>query len=590
MDRTVPKTGSEEIQLYMRTYYSLLRSTHTIQIETLVESHMAMESSLHIKARQPDPDLAAFIYASLRLPPCIVNVDYVLIGQIEQSFAEAGYANVAHWQRVYAPGRRRRNHFDGKSSLAVFVASRSDIDDLVPTLTAYQIEWNKMHLLLQSEMARLFLSQNQAREAPLSSSEIDLLAGILQITPDDLTRLITELGERFLPLLAKIAQERKAFGVRLLAGSLAAYRKATAFWWSDLHHNHLLKAGVDCGQCPVYFVSSNTHSLVNLLSGFAPRHETNLIEYITSSQNDTLIAEYEAIQSPDKSIDLNNFLYYVLRRYLDNSGQESRQQMDDDIQSIGIHRVPSETGFEIEAQVIEINQLKADWFDPRLCDDIDPTLLAQSNALILNIDYPLGMAAYGILNRVIERVGHLQGVYIMGKAATLNARVGDVMIPSVVHDEHSQNTYLFHNCFAATDVAPYMAFGMVLDNQKAISAPGTFLQNSRYMSVFYEEGYTDIEMESGPYLSSIYEAFRPRRHPANEIVDLHSVPFDVGFLHYASDRPMTAGENLGAGNLSYAGVDPTYATAIAILRRIFQQETQRIHQRQTQETPAGLLD
>jgi hypothetical protein len=123
-------------------------------------------------------------------------------------------------------------------------------------------------------------------------------------------------------------------------------------------------------------------------------------------------------------------------------------------------------------------------------------------------------------------------------------------------------------------------YGMVLDNQKAISAPGTFLQNARYMSVFYREGYTVLEMEGGPYLSSIYEAVRPQRHPYNEIVTLHSAPFDVGFLYYASDTPFGRGRNLGAGSLSYAGVDPTYATAIAILRRILSQEAQRIRREQ----------
>jgi hypothetical protein len=39
---------------------------------------------------------------------------------------------------------------------------------------------------------------------------------------------------------------------------------------------------------------------------------------------------------------------------------------------------------------------------------------------------------------------------------------------------------------------------------------------------------------------------------------------------------MSKGHNLGAGSLSYMGVDPTYATAIAILRRIFTQEVQRM--------------
>jgi hypothetical protein len=171
----------------------------------------------------------------------------------------------------------------------------------------------------------------------------------------------------------------------------------------------------------------------------------------------------------------------------------------------------------------------------------------------------------------------------MGKAATLNGRVGDVMISNVVHDEHSQNTYLFSNCFTAGDVAPFLTYGTVLDNQKAISARGTFLQNPRYMDVFYREGYTVIEMEAGPYLSAIYEAFRPKRHPSNEIVNLYGVPFDIGFLHYASDTPMSKGRNLGAGSLSYAGMDPTYAAAIAVLRRILAQEIQRL--RQTNGSP-----
>jgi len=234
--------------------------------------------------------------------------------------------------------------------------------------------------------------------------------------------------------------------------------------------------------------------------------------------------------------------------------------------------VPNKHGFEIEAQIIDLSKLHTEWLDPRVREENDLSLLASSNALIINIDYPLGMAAYEIMSRITERVQGLRGVYIMGKAATLNGRIGDVMIPNVIHDEHSQNTYLFRNCFGARDLSPYMSYGNVLDNQKAVTALGTYLQNPGYMSVFYREGYTDIEMEGGPYLSAVYEAFRPKRHPQNEIVNLYGVPFDVGILHYASDTPMKVGQNLGAVNLNYIGVEPTYATAIAILRRILNQE------------------
>jgi hypothetical protein len=83
-------------------------------------------------------------------------------------------------------------------------------------------------------------------------------------------------------------------------------------------------------------------------------------------------------------------------------------------------------------------------------------------------------------------------------------------------------------------------------------------------------------MEAGPYLSAIYEMFRPKRHPINEIVNLYGLPFDLGILHYASDTPLSKGKNLGAGALSYFGMDSTYATTIAIARRIFQRELERI--------------
>ena len=39
---------------------------------------------------------------------------------------------------------------DGAGTFAVLVASSSDLDDLIPTLVAYQVEWNKLHTLLRA--------------------------------------------------------------------------------------------------------------------------------------------------------------------------------------------------------------------------------------------------------------------------------------------------------------------------------------------------------------------------------------------------------------------------------------------------------
>ncbi|MEO1166772.1 MAG: hypothetical protein AAFV98_23540 [Chloroflexota bacterium] len=576
MDRTVPKTTGQDIQLYMRTYYSLLRSSGTVRIDTLVESHIAMNSSLHIGATEASPDVSALLYSALRLPHCIRDTGTVLIGQTAQSMIEEGYTDIADWERVFAPGRRRRMHFDGTDTMVVYIGSRSDIDDLLPILTAYQIEWNKLHLLLRDTEARDFLEQRRGRDARLDDEGIAFLAQRLMMESSDLKRLEIVWRDDFVETMLLVADDYKDFGVQMVSGSLADYRRGTASWWDEMRKSVLDAGGPDVEKRPIYFVSSNTHSIVNLLTGFAKRYEQSLVDYVKSYNYESLLAEYEDIQNhPHKS--LENFLYYVLGKFLSEEQTNALETMREDERNVGIYRVPNKEGFQIEAQIIDLGALHANWMDSRLDDTVDPAMLADCDALILNIDYPLGMAAYEMLSRISERTtSRLQGVYIMGKAATLNGRVGDIMLPNVIHDEHSQNTYLFDNCFSADDLKPYMTWGNVLDNQKAITALGTFLQNPGYMTVFYREGYTDIEMEGGPYLSAVYEAFRPKRHPSNEIVNLYPVTFDIGFIHYASDTPMKKGHNLGAGSMKFTGVEPTYASAIAILRRIFRQEQARL--------------
>ncbi|HJL43128.1 MAG TPA: hypothetical protein RMG48_17615, partial [Myxococcales bacterium LLY-WYZ-16_1] len=169
--------------------------------------------------------------------------------------------------------------------------------------------------------------------------------------------------------------------------------------------------------------------------------------------------------------------------------------------------------------------------------------------------------------------GELRGVYIMGQAATLNGRIGAVMISKVVQDEHSLNSYLLKNAFSASDVSEHLSWGSVLDNQKALTVRSAFLQNRNYMSVFYREGYTVLEMEAGPYLSAIYELVDPRRHPRDEIVSISErAPFEVGILHYASDTPYSRRQELLSKSLGYFGMDSTYACAVAIARRILERE------------------
>ncbi len=55
-----------------------------------------------------------------------------------------------------------------------------------------------------------------------------------------------------------------------------------------------------------------------------------------------------------------------------------------------------------------------------------------------------------------------------------------------------------------------------------------------------------------------------------------NAPYDIGLLHYASDTPISRRQMLLSKSLSYFGVDATYATSVAVWRRILDQEIARL--------------
>ena len=90
-------------------------------------------------------------------------------------------------------------------------------------------------------------------------------------------------------------------------------------------------------------------------------------------------------------------------------------------------------------------------------------------------------------------------------------------------------------------------------------------------------------MEAGPYLNAVYEDQYLTRYTTGENINFAQLPYELGILHYASDTPYTRGKNLGAGSLSYFGMDSTYACAVAILRHVFENEIRVVQQQEAEE-------
>src|SRR5207302_2980079 len=106
MERQAPVAQSDEIDLYIRTYYSLLRSSGDVRVRAFEEAHLYSRSSLHLGAEDANPDLAAFAYSAARLPDCMPKIRKIVLGQSVTQFVMAGY-DIERWATVRTRGRRR---------------------------------------------------------------------------------------------------------------------------------------------------------------------------------------------------------------------------------------------------------------------------------------------------------------------------------------------------------------------------------------------------------------------------------------------------------------------------------------------------
>ena len=333
-------------------------------------------------------------------------------------------------------------------------------------------------------------------------------------------------------------------------------------------------AGEGLTERPLYFVSSNSHSLVNIVTGIAHDLEPELIAFVEQlGEDDILRQELAAFRAGESQGSWENFLYFVARLYFSARGPGAAAERRAAEQHKGVTHLRSTNALQVPRAGDLAGKRLTPGRSTRGSGQVDHDALAASGAVIVNIDYPLGVAAYNILREVaVDRTG-LRGVYILGKAAALNADVGDI------DDlERRPRRALGLDVLARQRVPrrrprPGPAiWDRARQPARAVTVKSTFLQNRSYLDFYYREAFTVVEMETGPYCNAVYEIADADRHPVGEAVNFSKLPIDLGIIHYASDTPYTQARTLGARGLSYYGMDSTYASSLAILRRVLRLE------------------
>ncbi len=551
------KPEDRPIEEHIKTYRALLQQG-PLRLRLLEEGHARMGSSLHPLASSDEVDVSAFLYSARRLPDCMAKVERVVMGQSDVALRSSGLIDPSRCLQVQAQARRRLTLFDGQKTLAAHICSPSDLDDLVPALTCFQMEWNKMHSkLVGSDLGRAIRSKPW--KVPESG---EVIRKALSISRDDWDMIRRTWGESWNEKLSAIAAGPKDITVELAFHDPRRYRESMAGWLAEFlaHFRDL-----DIEGRPVYFVSSNDHSLANLLSGFAAKNRKEILGQLL--EDERLKKRWELLSGDDPAFG-NNLLYYSMQAHLQSDDSRSFALRAAEEEEVGIRRHQISRFVDLKAQIIEIGRLKPERMDGRLTIEKAHSL-EDSRAMILNVDYPLGLAAHHLLALAMQNLKDISGVYVMGKAATMYGRLGDVMIPNVVFDMHSRRHFTFDNCFSLRDVRRNLRDSAVFDDQKAVTVRGTFLHNKEAMEEFRRDDYNSIEMEAGPYLSAVQENQRAKGQKPEKALDF-------GMLHYASDTPYSSRVSLLSKGLGHEGIEATYACSLAILQRILKKEVQRV--------------
>src|SRR4029079_17343171 len=99
------------------------------------------------------------------------------------------------------------------------------------------------------------------------------LAAALETDEDGVARLRAALGPSSDEILREILSHDCDVFVRLLDGSFREYQRSTLKWWQAIAPQ--LPAGR-----PVYFVSSNSHSLANLIGGYSRLQPEEIVAFL----------------------------------------------------------------------------------------------------------------------------------------------------------------------------------------------------------------------------------------------------------------------------------------------------------------------
>ena len=521
--------------------------TGKLEIDSFIDEFKAMSPSLHRLCNENDVvDVGALLYSTARLPQQVYHIREVLV-QADIPDKLPGMEGITELRTE----ARRRTAFDigGDTIIVVVREGVSELLDLVTLLVSFAVEAYKIVRLLGQdpllvELADPTLDGDVARR----NRCLARLAFVLGVTDDEVVELDAHWDNQLISRVLHLLSHPPSIVVRLHKGYSLEAVKARSEAWAHRINERLSEVVAEHG--PLHIVSSNLHSCINLLSGFARRHAEEIWAF---AERRAPYANWDRVKPREE-----NILYLAMRDWLKANPDRMADKVEFE-ESRGIRHLLDVHHLGIDVQVVDCSKLVPDEWDPRL--HLVAERLKAERPVLINLDYAFGDQAGIVLDMLFRQFSkQIQSFSVMGKAGTVVGERGGIMLPTYLLRQGSDDVYDFPVPNFLTRAAfQGLHAGTVITGGPMLTVLGTVLQNDRMLMRYRDEwGILGLEMEGIPYVRSLHQS-RKR--------GFLSETFRLGVAYYASDAPLVPGESLSR-ELALQGLDATYGISLAILNSL----------------------
>lgn len=499
-------------------------------IPRLLYLYKRLEPALHRRAAGDAIDFDALDYAVPRLPHDITQtLALFLTDELPWLYSQPDRT----FEPVATDARRRTAYRMMPGKLLVLLrAGHSDLLDLVTCLCVLAVEARKLRRRLTDPELLIACEHDEATRLPFSPEE---LARLERLWPGKVRRRLHE-----------IAVHHEDFTISVFK-RLGNYDAAKGEKWTRQVADATAELlGVDPHALPedfdVHVVSSNTHSVTNLLSVWLLQRRDALLAWGR--------AERPALCAMPWAHD-DDLVVALVRDYLRAHPEEKAERKRIDREGCRVLEQTALTG--IEVQLFDLARFGDRAYDPRLPRPGRPGLL-------VNIDYAFGQQADPIMDALVALFGrNLRSVNVLGKAGGLVGSRGDVLVATRFVQQHRDRILSPEPSVDVERLRGRLPGRRVFEGP-VLTVEGTLLQNDVLLQYYRRlAGCVGLEMEGTWYASRLIEAKQ-----------LGTIRSDAvfRFLYYISDLPLAAGHSLSGSMSSFEGIPPLYAVTREVLHEV----------------------